>query len=89
MATQVLIAHTGQRLEVDTAQFSKYASLCASRRVFANHFYSLDDLKAWVARNSSVSLQHIVALTPQGRSVKFASLHAEVGRSQGLLHLFL
>lgn len=24
MATQVLIAHTGQRLEVDTAQFSSY-----------------------------------------------------------------
>lgn len=24
MATQVLIAHTGQRLEVDTAQFSTY-----------------------------------------------------------------
>ncbi|KJZ73499.1 hypothetical protein HIM_07055 [Hirsutella minnesotensis 3608] len=60
MATQVLIAHTGQRLEVDAAQFS-----------------TLDDLKAWVARNSSVSLQHLVALTPQGRSVKFASLHAE------------
>ncbi|KAL3964078.1 hypothetical protein ACCO45_001082 [Purpureocillium lilacinum] len=60
MATQVLIAHTGQRLEVDTAQFS-----------------SLDDLKAWVARNSSVSLQHMVALTPQGRTVKYASLHAE------------
>ncbi|KAH8128501.1 hypothetical protein FP744_10008614 [Trichoderma asperellum] len=60
MATQVLIAHTGQRLEVDTAQFS-----------------SLDDLKTWVARNSSISPQHIIALTPQGRSVKFASLHAE------------
>ncbi|KAJ4145080.1 hypothetical protein LMH87_003940 [Akanthomyces muscarius] len=60
MATQVLIAHTGQRLEVDTSRFS-----------------TLDDLKAWVARNSSVSLQHMVALTPQGRSVKFASMHAE------------
>ncbi|PTB81351.1 hypothetical protein M440DRAFT_1346085 [Trichoderma longibrachiatum ATCC 18648] len=60
MATQVLIAHTGQRLEVDTAQFA-----------------SLDDLRSWVARNSAVSLQHIVALTPQGRSVKWASLHAE------------
>ncbi|PHH92426.1 hypothetical protein CDD83_7382 [Cordyceps sp. RAO-2017] len=60
MATQVLIAHTGQRLEVDAALFS-----------------TLDDLKAWVARNTSVSLQHMVALTPQGRSVKFASLHAE------------
>ncbi|XWW97206.1 hypothetical protein V2A60_005187 [Cordyceps javanica] len=60
MATQVLIAHTGQRLEVETSRFS-----------------TLDDLKAWVARNSSVSLQHMVALTPQGRSVKFASMHAE------------
>ncbi|KAF7562206.1 hypothetical protein G7046_g1937 [Stylonectria norvegica] len=60
MATQVLIAHTGQRLEVDTAQFSL-----------------LDDLKTWVARHTSIPLQHIVALTPQGRSVKFANLHAE------------
>ncbi|KYK56879.1 Autophagy-related protein 11 [Drechmeria coniospora] len=60
MATQVLIAHTGQRLEVDTRQFS-----------------NLDGLKDWVARTSSVPLQHMVALTPQGRSVKFASLHAE------------
>ncbi|EGX94001.1 Autophagy-related protein 11 [Cordyceps militaris CM01] len=60
MATQVLIAHTGQRLEVETSRFS-----------------TLDDLKAWVARNSAVSLQHMVALTPQGRSVKFASMHAE------------
>ncbi|KPM40978.1 Autophagy-related protein 11 [Neonectria ditissima] len=60
MATQVLIAHTGQRLDVDTAQFS-----------------ILDDLKAWVSRSTSIPPQHIVALTPQGRSVKFASLHAE------------
>ncbi|KAH6898531.1 autophagy-related protein 11-domain-containing protein [Thelonectria olida] len=60
MATQVLIAHTGQRLEVDTAQFSL-----------------LDDLKTWVSRNTSIPPQNIVALTPQGRSVKFASLHAE------------
>ncbi|KAF4472560.1 hypothetical protein FALBO_542 [Fusarium albosuccineum] len=60
MALQVLIAHTGQRLEVDTAQFS-----------------ILDDLKAWVSRNTSIPPQHIVALTPHGRSVKFASLHAE------------
>ncbi|KOS18491.1 Autophagy-related protein 11 [Escovopsis weberi] len=60
MATQVLIAHTGQRLEVDTAQFS-----------------TLDEFKAWVARNSSVTIQHVVALNPQGRSIKLASLHAE------------
>ncbi|RTE69308.1 hypothetical protein BHE90_016313 [Fusarium euwallaceae] len=61
MALQVLIAHTGQRLEVDIAQFSV-----------------LDDLKAWVSRNTSIPPQHIVALTPHGRTVKFANLHAEV-----------
>ncbi|KAG6039564.1 oligomeric, coiled-coil, peripheral membrane protein [Claviceps citrina] len=60
MATQVLIAHTGRRLEVDTAQFS-----------------TIDDLKTWLSRQGSVPLQHMVALTPQGRSVKSASLHAE------------
>ncbi|KAK0392812.1 hypothetical protein NLU13_2307 [Sarocladium strictum] len=60
MATQVLIAHTGQRLECDTTQFS-----------------SLDDLKSWVSENSSISAQHVVALTSQGRSVKLASLHGE------------
>ncbi|KAF5617418.1 myosin heavy chain [Fusarium sp. NRRL 52700] len=64
MALQVLIAHTGLRLEVDTAQFS-----------------ILDDLKAWVSRKTSIPPQHIVALTPQGRTVKSTSLHAEVGYS--------
>ncbi|KHO00145.1 Autophagy-related protein 11 [Metarhizium album ARSEF 1941] len=60
MATQVLIAHTGQRLEVDASQFS-----------------TIDELKSWVSQHSSVPLQHIVALTPQGRSVKSTNLHAE------------
>ncbi|EWZ51238.1 hypothetical protein FOCG_10197 [Fusarium oxysporum f. sp. radicis-lycopersici 26381] len=60
MALQVLIAHTGLRLEVDTAQFS-----------------ILDDLKAWVSRKTSIPPQHIVALTPHGRTVKFTSLHTE------------
>ncbi|KAF4951106.1 hypothetical protein FGADI_7721 [Fusarium gaditjirri] len=60
MALQVLIAHTGLRLEVDTAQFS-----------------ILDDLKAWISRKTSIPPQHIVALTPLGRTVKFASLHTE------------
>ncbi|KAG5924934.1 oligomeric, coiled-coil, peripheral membrane protein [Claviceps africana] len=64
MATQVLIAHTGQRLEVDTAQFS-----------------TIDDFKSWLSRHGSVPLQHMVALTPHGRSVKSASLHAEVASS--------
>ncbi|EGU76410.1 hypothetical protein FOXB_13088 [Fusarium oxysporum f. sp. conglutinans Fo5176] len=65
MALQVLIAHTGLRLEVDTAQFS-----------------ILDDLKAWVSRKTSIPPQHIVALTPHGRTVKFTSLHTEVGYSK-------
>ncbi|KAG5989209.1 oligomeric, coiled-coil, peripheral membrane protein, partial [Claviceps lovelessii] len=60
MATHVLIAHTGQRLEVDTAKFS-----------------TLDDLKSWLSKHGSVPLQHMVVLTPQGRSVKSASLHVE------------
>jgi hypothetical protein len=41
----------------------------------------LDDLKSWVSENSSISAQHVVALTSQGRSVKLASLHGEVGRN--------
>ncbi|CAI6095765.1 unnamed protein product [Clonostachys chloroleuca] len=60
MATQVLIAHTGQRLEVDVSQFS-----------------SLEDLKAWVGQHSPVSPQHFIALTPQGRSIKYATLTNE------------
>lgn len=43
---------------------------------------SIDELKSWVSRHSSVPLQHMVALTPQGRSVKSASLHAEVGTTR-------
>lgn len=43
--------------------------------------YSLDDLKEWVAGHGAVSIQNMVALTPNGRSVKYASLHAEVSKS--------
>ncbi|WYZ42776.1 hypothetical protein EsH8_VI_000475 [Colletotrichum jinshuiense] len=60
MATQVLIAHTGQRLEADTTQFS-----------------TLDDLKAWIARQTSIPAHQVVALTAQGRSVKLQTLHEE------------
>lgn len=56
--------------------------LCQGREL--TDCYSLDDLKSWVARNSAVSLQHIVVLTPQGRSVKLANLHTEVCGSHGL-----
>lgn len=60
MATQVLIAHTGQRLAIDNSQFS-----------------TIEELKILVSRNVSVPPEQMVALTPQGRSVKSASLHAE------------
>ncbi|KAI1641097.1 autophagy-related protein 11-domain-containing protein [Biscogniauxia mediterranea] len=58
--TQVLIAHTGQRLQVDISQFS-----------------SLDDFKGWVARQSSISVQNIVALTSQGKTVKIQTIQSE------------
>ncbi|KAI5925328.1 autophagy-related protein 11-domain-containing protein [Camillea tinctor] len=58
--TQVLIAHTGQRLQVDISQFS-----------------SLDDFKGWVARQSSIPLQNIVALTSQGKTVKIQTIQSE------------
>ncbi|KAI0841150.1 autophagy-related protein 11-domain-containing protein [Hypoxylon sp. FL0890] len=58
--TQVLIAHTGQRLQVDISQFS-----------------SLDDFKGWVARQSSIPVQNIVALTSQGKTVKIQTIQSE------------
>ncbi|KAI1503754.1 autophagy-related protein 11-domain-containing protein [Biscogniauxia marginata] len=58
--TQVLIAHTGQRLPVDISQFS-----------------SLDDFKGWVARQSSIPVQNIVALTSQGKTVKIQTIQSE------------
>ncbi|OLN97130.1 Autophagy-related protein 11 [Colletotrichum chlorophyti] len=60
MATQVLIAHTGQRLQVDTTQFS-----------------TLDELKTWIARQTSIPAHQVVALTAQGRSMKLQTLHQE------------
>ncbi|KAI2463286.1 hypothetical protein F4781DRAFT_426489 [Annulohypoxylon bovei var. microspora] len=58
--TQVLIAHTGQRLQVDISQLS-----------------SLDDFKGWVARQSSIPVQNIVALTSQGKTVKIQTIQSE------------
>ncbi|KAK3362829.1 autophagy-related protein 11-domain-containing protein [Lasiosphaeria hispida] len=60
MATQVLIAHTGQRLQIDAAQFS-----------------SLDDFKASVAQQSSIPIQCIITLTPQGRPLKLQTVQTE------------
>ncbi|KAI0125490.1 autophagy-related protein 11-domain-containing protein [Xylariales sp. AK1849] len=58
--TQVLIAHTGQRLQVDITQFA-----------------SLEEFKAWVARQSSIPPQNIIALTPQGKTVKIQTIQTE------------
>ncbi|KAI2621150.1 hypothetical protein GGR54DRAFT_600395 [Hypoxylon sp. NC1633] len=58
--TQVLIAHTGQRLQVDISQFS-----------------SLDDFKGWVAGQSSIPAQNIVALTSQGKTLKVQTIQSE------------
>ncbi|KAI2606946.1 autophagy-related protein 11-domain-containing protein [Hypoxylon fragiforme] len=58
--TQVLIAHTGQRLQVDISLFT-----------------SLDDFKGWVARQSSIPVQNIVALSSQGKTVKIQTIQTE------------
>ncbi|KAK8013922.1 autophagy-related protein 11-domain-containing protein [Apiospora arundinis] len=58
--TQVLIAHTGQRLQVDISQFA-----------------TLDDFKSWVARQSAIPIQNIVALTPHGKTVKLQTLQTD------------
>ncbi|KAK3695211.1 autophagy-related protein 11-domain-containing protein [Podospora appendiculata] len=60
MASQVLIAHTGQRLPIDTSQLA-----------------SLDDFKASVARQSSIPVQCIITLTPQGRPLKLQAIQTE------------
>ena len=38
----------------------------------------LDELKSWIARQSTIPLHFLVILTPQGRSVKLQTLHSEV-----------
>ncbi|KAI3332640.1 autophagy-related protein 11-domain-containing protein [Ustulina deusta] len=58
--TQVLIAHTGQRLQVDSWQFS-----------------DLDGFKEWVARQSAIPAQNVVALTSQGKTIKIQTIQSE------------
>ncbi|KAI1302198.1 autophagy-related protein 11-domain-containing protein [Xylaria venustula] len=58
--TQVLIAHTGQRLQVDSSQFS-----------------DLDHFKEWVAGQSTIPAQNVVALTSQGKTVKIQTIQSE------------
>ncbi|GJC99552.1 autophagy-related protein 11 [Colletotrichum higginsianum] len=65
MATEVLIAHTGQRLQVDTTQFTTYVSGAGGLAT------------AWIARQASIPPHQIVALTAQGRGVKLQTLHHE------------
>ncbi|KAI0394778.1 autophagy-related protein 11-domain-containing protein [Xylariaceae sp. FL0594] len=58
--TQVLIAHTGQRLQVDSSQFD-----------------SLDEFKTWVASQSDIPAQNVVALTSQGKTVRIKTMQTE------------
>ncbi|KAL2141595.1 hypothetical protein VTI28DRAFT_2197 [Corynascus sepedonium] len=60
MAAEVLVAHTGQRLQIDTSQTS-----------------SLDEFKALVARQLTVPVQYLVALTPQGKPLKSQTIQSE------------
>ncbi|KAI1170757.1 autophagy-related protein 11-domain-containing protein [Nemania sp. FL0916] len=58
--TQVLIAHTGQRLQAD-----------------GWHFSDLDEFKDWVAQQSTIPAENVVALTSQGKTVKIQTLQSE------------
>lgn len=57
MSTQVLIAHSGQRLQVDPTQ----------------QFTSVEEFKAWVSRQCRIPVQNVVALSPSGKTVKAVS----------------
>ena len=57
MSTQVLIAHSGQRLQTDPT----------------NQFASVEHFKAWVSRQCRIPAQDVVALTPSGKTVKSIS----------------
>ena len=48
-----------------------------------------DELKAWVAQQSSIPFHKIVALSPEGKSLKAQSLHSEVGLPSQLVPLLL
>lgn len=40
--------------------------------------YRLDDFKAWVSRQSSIPVQCIITLTPQGKPLKLQTIGTEV-----------
>ncbi|KAK3485084.1 autophagy-related protein 11-domain-containing protein [Neurospora crassa] len=60
MVTQVLIAHTGQRLEIDSRTIT-----------------SLNGLKESVASQTSIPVECLIALTPQGRSLRWQPTQPE------------
>jgi hypothetical protein len=43
--------------------------------------YRIEEFKSWVARNSDVPEQHYIALTAQGKPVRFQALFTEVSWS--------
>ncbi|CCC04856.1 unnamed protein product [Sordaria macrospora k-hell] len=60
MVTHVLIAHTGQRLEINSRTIT-----------------SLDGLKESVASQSSIPVECLIALTPQGKSLRWQPTQPE------------
>ncbi|TRX98927.1 hypothetical protein FHL15_000269 [Xylaria flabelliformis] len=77
MQTQVLIAHTGQRLHVDSSQFSEPQYAKQHHRLTGAFSASLADFKEWVSRQSAIPAQNVVALTSQGKTVKVQTIQSE------------
>ena len=78
MATQVLIAHTGQRLQIDPAQFASYYNLNLNVPGLLLTPARLDDFKSSIAQQSSIPIHSINTLTPQGKPLKLQNIKTEV-----------
>ena len=87
MALQVLIAHTGQRLQTDPAAFASLVPGHHSLHLLHVPFpankpsppSSLDAFKAWVAQQTAIAATDHIALTTQGKAARFQTLVTEVG----------
>lgn len=85
MAAQVLIAHTGQRLQIDASQLSSCALPVSSSADSPLKALRLDIFKAAVSRETSIPAHCIIALTPQGKPLKLQTIQTEVGGPRPLL----
>lgn len=91
MATQVLIAHTGQRLQIDASQLPSYRTPSfppSSALADVLPPLRVDDFKAAVARQTSIPTQCIITLTPQGKPLKLQAIQTEVGGPKPSVVLF-